>query len=95
MSDTIDPTDPDPVEPVVQVSMIASVVYEEWPDGSRTARLSFWEEEPHVHRCGGEWLQVIVGDDRPEIVAARERMLDAFPEQEQALPALVMRGVRA
>jgi hypothetical protein len=79
-------------EPVTQVTMTASVVYEEWPDGSRTARLSFWEEPPRVHAVNGEWVdpseKLHVATD-----AARERMLDAFPDLEQPLPTLVMREV--
>jgi hypothetical protein len=82
-----------PTEPVTQVSMTATVVYEEWPDGSRTARLSFWEEEPMVHGLGGRYPDP---EERAvERQAASRRMLDAFPEQEQPLPTLVMREVTA
>jgi hypothetical protein len=83
-------------EPTTQVSMIASVVYEEWPDGSRTARLSFWEEKPMAYYVNGEpRCPRGASDDDPAAVAARERALAAFPEQEQPLPTLVMREVRA
>jgi len=83
-------------EPVTQVSMIASVVYEEWPDGSRTARLSFWEEVPMVHYIYGQpTTATTASSDDHDIVAARERALAAFPEQEQPLPTLVMREVTA
>jgi hypothetical protein len=84
-------------EPVTQVTMTASVVYEEWPDGSRTARLSFWEEEPTVHYLGGEVMAPLSrGDAAPSpwvIRYAQQRMLDAFPDLEQPLPSLVMREV--
>jgi hypothetical protein len=73
--------------------MTATVVYEEWPDGSRTARLSFWEDEPTVYAVDGEWI-----DSRekfhPAIDAARQRILDAFPDLEQPLPTLVMQAAR-
>jgi hypothetical protein len=94
MSHNFDPTDPGATEPLTQVLMIASVVYEEWPDGSRTARLSFWEQPPHVYCANGEWLNSRE-EPHPAIDAARQRMLEAFPEQEQPLPTLVMREVRA
>ncbi len=88
-----------PTEPTTQVSMIASVVYEEWPDGSRTARLSFWEEEPTVYVVDGKhfpWNSLYDTPEREEAAQrAAQRMLDAFPEQEQPLPTLVMREVRA
>jgi hypothetical protein len=84
-----------PTEPTTQVTLTATVVYEEWPDGSRTARLSFWEEPPTVHAANGEWLTADEEEWHPAVDAARERMLRAFPDDEQPLPTLVMREVRA